>query len=393
MSFFWPDQSISSPRFPRVSVLELYGSSLCVSDPQKLKPYLNDTLEELKIWSENDVFETPARSQGNGGWTSHLGTKCSDLTTLKLEFAIRVSSAELTTLFNNMPQLKTLRLGEQMNPVLNRDIISAVFRLPCLEDLSQEFELNLLFIHELVGTTTPGRILPRIVKLHVKFSVGNDVVSALLLHEIPNVEWLKVSFGSPTGDQVSALHPTFSALMTSLSQLTILELQLSPGIHLTHPDLVSITYNKSLNHLTISSSELGVPQDPVRVLFTANELANASFTLRYLEILECLELPSTIEATYEEAVIITHLVDTISPRYAGIFDLSVDETASFGWPATKDYQSIRAPSEMVWKANTRNFPPDAVQWTSRDINTFVNEKGEIVPPEQVVADGSYNHLT
>jgi hypothetical protein len=182
----WPDQSIPSPRFPRVRILELYGSSLCVSDPQKLEPYLNDTLEELKIWSENDGFETPARRQGDGGWISHLRSKCWNLTTLKLEFAI----------FDDMPQLKTLRLGEQMNPVLNRATLSVVMGLPYLEDLSLEYELNLLLVHELVGTTTPGKILPKIVKLHVNFSEGDDVASALLLDAIPNLEELSMGIGA-----------------------------------------------------------------------------------------------------------------------------------------------------------------------------------------------------
>jgi hypothetical protein len=115
------------------------------------------------------------------------------------------------------------------------------------------------------------------VKLRVNFSENDDVASTILLHGIPNVEWLKVSFGSPTEDQASTLHSAFSALMASLSELRTLEMQLSTGIQLTCHNMSSFTSHKSPNHPTISSSGLGIPQNPshyhhTSILYTFSSL-------------------------------------------------------------------------------------------------------------------------
>jgi hypothetical protein len=50
-------------------------------------------------------------------------------------------------------------------------------------------------------------------------------------------------------------------------------------------------------------------------------LADTSIIPKFLEALEFLNLPSTIEATYEEAVIITYLIGTVSPHLYSLTSL------------------------------------------------------------------------
>jgi hypothetical protein len=90
-------------------------------------------------------MEPPTRVQTDSDWLSHTGTTCTNLTTLKLEFTKDVSSAELATFFDVMPQLKSLRIGHEMNVVLGRDTISTTLTLPALKDCLSTMRSTRLF--------------------------------------------------------------------------------------------------------------------------------------------------------------------------------------------------------------------------------------------------------
>jgi hypothetical protein len=55
---------------------------------------------------------------------------------------------------------------------------------------------------------------------------------------------------------------------------------------------------------------------------TGRDLVYALISLGFLEVIEFLDLPSTVEATYDEAIIITHLINTLSPRHTSGFPRS-----------------------------------------------------------------------
>jgi hypothetical protein len=203
-------------------------------------------------------MKLPTRVQTDSDWLSHIGTTCTNLTALKLEFTMEVSSAGLAAFFGAMPQLQMIRLGREMDSVLDRDAVTAILTVPCLRDLSMEYGLNSSFMNEFVCATMPARILPSI-----------DAQSQLrrwkrycICPSAPRDPEGRVVESKPTEDQLSTLNPPFAALTASLSKLRILEMQLSPGIQLTYHDLSSFTSHTSLNHLTISFPGPGITQNP-----------------------------------------------------------------------------------------------------------------------------------
>jgi hypothetical protein len=117
------------------------------------------------IWvmhAGGDGMDLPTRVQSDSDWVSHIGTTCTNLTALKLEFTMEVSSAGLAAFFGAMPQLQMIRLGREMDSVLDRDAVTAILTVPCLRDLSMEYGLNSSFMNEFVCATMPARILPSI---------------------------------------------------------------------------------------------------------------------------------------------------------------------------------------------------------------------------------------
>jgi hypothetical protein len=66
---------------------------------------------------------------------------------------------------------------------------------------------------------------------------------------------------------------------------------------------------------------------------------------------------------------ITHLINTLSPRLMVIIDLSVEDMTFLGWSSADDYLAIGASSKMVWKASTRSFALDSAEWKSRNLDT------------------------
>jgi len=85
------------------------------------------------------------------------------------------------------------------------------------------------------------------------------------------------------------------------------------------------------------------------------------------------------EITYDEAVIITHLVDSISSCHLQLFHMNVNEADPFGWPSEVDYHHVQ--EYDVWKGSTRSFAPDPIGWKCRDLHTLLDGKGEVLTEE------------
>ena len=91
-------------------------------------PFLSKAPQELSIWTDTSP-EQLTHDQRNSVWLRHVATKCTHLTSLKLETVLDVSSADLAAFFKAMPQLQILRVGQELNPLLDREVVSAILVL------------------------------------------------------------------------------------------------------------------------------------------------------------------------------------------------------------------------------------------------------------------------
>lgn len=388
----WPDNSITCPKFTSIQSLELYATCLCVSKPARLKPFLDKSLKELKIWTnDGDSEETPMLGRRGSEWLIHAGITCINLTVLKLEVTLNVSSAELAQFFRAMPQLETVRLGAEMNWVLDDDSVVDLLRVPSLQDLSMNFELTTSLVNEFVGLSGVREILPKIVKLAVTFADGNDLGPTLLLSAAKTVKNLSMTLRSTIRGQVMPIHPSFFSIMGSLSELEHLSLHLDPNIRLTCPDLQAIISHPASMYLTNSMFLSDYPQLPAKIALTGRDLATTPLTAEFLELLDDFELTSPIPATYDESILVIHTVMNISQHHTDLFVFDIDESSSFGWPSSDDYAASQK-EDQIWLGSLKSFAPDPVGWIARDLKTHINKAGKVIPEHELATNGQYNHL-
>jgi hypothetical protein len=308
-----------------------------------LLPFFNKGLKELKIWTDHvdseapsrknrdsiwvmhaggDGMELPTRVQIDSDWLSHIDTTCRDLTTLQLEFALDISSADLAALLNAMPQLKSLRIGHEMNAVLGRDTVSTILTLPALKELSIDYQFNSSLLNDSMSKVSSSKILPQVSKLEIKFRDTESLALSILLANISNVERLSITLQTAAPEDITVLDPAFLVNISTIPKLSSLDLRLSPQIHLSCLGLTAITCRHVIVHFSISSCEDGNRNGMAQMYLTGRDLVYALISLGFLEVIEFLDLPSTVEATYDEAIIITHLINTLSPRHTSGFPRS-----------------------------------------------------------------------
>jgi hypothetical protein len=388
----WPTHSIPCPKLPRVNSLELYGTSLRVSGSKMFKPFLGNTLRELKIWTEGDGMEPPTRVQTESDWLSHIGTTC---TNLKLEFTMDVFSAELAAFFGAMPQLESLRVGHEMNVVLGRNTVSTILTLPALKELSIDYESNSPFLTGFMANVSSNLILPQLSKLEIHFRDTESLALGVLIANITTLEELFITLQTTAPEHHTVLNSVFLADVSTLPKLRSLDLRLSPEIHLSCLGLTTITSRQNITHFTISSCEDGTPNGMAQMHFTGEDLVYAPITLRLLEVMESIEVLSPVDATYDEAIIISHLINDLSPLHIAMINLNVDEMSSFAWPSPEQYRVVEKQGmmkDLIWKASAKSFATDPVAWDWRNLNEFVDTHGQPIPLDQVATEGSYNHL-
>jgi hypothetical protein len=388
----WAPNNIACPQFSKIRSLELYGTCLQVSQPQEIIPFAQSALRELRIWTDAGSTEDNISPHRDSLWVSHLTTTCVNMTHLKLEVALRVSSADMTAFFSNMRKVKVLRVGHELDSVLDRDAVGAILVMPSLEDLSMDLPLISSFLNEVMATKAVHEILPEARKLEITFLVNENLAPETLLAEVSRLESLSVTLDSTMPDRMIALHPAFGSLLSTLPQLRALELKLASNIYVTCSALATITSNEKLAYLTIASNGPGLHQPSPPIFLTGHDLLQTPVTLKFLDALESLDLPTYIEATYDEALILTHQIMATSPRYMDLLHFRVNEAASFGWPEDYNDELCEEP-DLIWKASSKGFAPDPVPWDPRELNSYVDENGGIVPLDQVASDGSYNHLS
>lgn len=349
-------------------------------------------LHELKIWSETDDEGPSTLTRRDNLWVAHMTGTCTNLTVPKLESTLDVSPDKLAAFFASMKQLETLRLGGEMNTVLDRGALTAILRAPSLKHLSLDYILDISFVQELVEDSSSAEILPSIVKMDVTFADADDHAAGFLLGMVANVEELSLRLRSIAPQQAATIHPSLFVAIQSLPKLKVLTLRLSPMVRLSFRDLLSINILSAHVYIISPLSEHELSQGPVQLLLTGRDLANYPITLDLLETLESFALPQVVEVTHDEATLIIHKVMNLSLSHMPLFQLRVEEASSFGWPSIEDYQ-LSQRQQTIWLASTKSFAPDPALWIHRDLSLFFNANGEQIPLNEVVEQGSYNHLT
>lgn len=396
----WHSANYSCPEFPNVRTLQLYRTSLCASGPSQLVTFLSPCLRELSIWTQSDEVGQPIRRHGDNVWVSRLPTTCTRLSVLNLETVLDVSSTDLAAFFRAMSQLRVLRLGRELNPLLNREVVSAILVLPKLERLSMYIPLHQSFVQDFVGSRSPAVIMPSITNLEIAFLNGHTLATATLLDGMSVLEELTLTIRSTDEEETAPLDPAFFSVVVALPSISSVDVRLAAST--TFPCHGLAVLAAHLNYLNISRIKEDFGKGDGHIQLTADGLLSSPMNIKFLEALESLNVLSPIHVTHNEATAIIHKVMAVSPYHVHLFDLVVDETTSFGWPSAEDWQSLWDSSEpgdvsvgqgdIVWRATAKAFAPDPVKWSSRDLNIYTGRDGEVLPLDRVVTEGGYNHL-
>ncbi|KAG9757339.1 hypothetical protein KCU73_g4463, partial [Aureobasidium melanogenum] len=357
---------------------------------------INPSLGQLHLWARTHDQQQELGDYLGRDLLSHISTTCHSLTSLSPESYLRISSADFYTFFRSMGQLKALRLGMEMNSVLSDAIMIEVFSLPHLEDLSSDLQLDQAFVTALRNDKDAKEILPCIKTLEINFSERGGLAPALLLAVIHTVEQLWITLAHVTEGQNVSLHPSTFEMIGLMTKLVALQFQLQPGMQITYNELAALSDLPSLKSLHISRIyRHGDPRtDDIQV--SGQELAASLLGFSSLESLWLSLMPARINATYDEAQIIRHRLAQVYPGYQSPINLDVDEAASFGWPSFDNPEPVSAepfPSNLIWRASSKNFSPDPIEWAPRNLNAYTDNNGELFPLMTVVTDGTYNHLS
>lgn len=391
----WLSETYPCPQFKKSSSLELYGSSLTMNEPEMLQPFLSSNLRDLRIFTGPNDTGDLAHTRRDHVWLSHLGLRCANLTTLTLEVTLNVSSAQMAAFFVANPRLEELRLGHQLSSVLDSDGVSEILMLHRLKQLSMDLPLGSSNLDDFMAATSPGAILPQLRKIELVISENESLSTMMLLSSLRNLQEVTVSFTPTTRDEVVVPHPGFLQAITTLPELRALTLYLSSPAQFTVDALSAVASKESLVDFNILALDRHYLPKPARLSITAEDITKAPMNFKFLQTLDLVEIESPIIASYDEEVQITQMVNNVSASYMCLFDLSVDEAASGGWPSVSDYEAVMdhtAPPDSIWKASLKSFSPDPVGWVPRDLKVHLTKDGKVVSVNELVTDGQYNYI-
>jgi len=244
-----------------------------------------------------------------------------------------------------MPQLQVLRVGRELNPLLDREVVSAILVLPKLERLSMDLPLDQSFVQDFVGSRSPAVIMPSITHLEIAFLNGHTLATATLLDGMSVLEELTLTLRSTDEEVVAILDPAFFSVVAALPSISSVDVRLAASTTFPCHGLAIIAAQESMRHLTISGNQHGLPQRHGHIQLKADDLLSSPMSIKFLEALESLNVSLPMQVTHDEATAIIHAVIAISPSHLRLFELEVDEATSFGWPSGEDWESVWATAE------------------------------------------------
>ena len=386
----WPSANYDCPKFSNIRSLAIDNTSLFISNPSQLQLFLTSKLRELHMSTEPGQGKHPTQGATDRAWMSRLAAACVHLNVLALDVALGVSPADMMSLLCTT-QLNTLCVSPRSNALLNRDILKKIFTLPELQHLSLACPLDSPFFDELLAERALSEVLPQARKLQLTCSTSEDPAAIMLLSSLKTLQGIVISFEPTTADQTVMPHPTLLDAISKLPELQTLTLCLSSRTHLTPSGVSAISSNEKIKSFTVTTPTDGFNPMPAFVVVSVEDFVRIPITFKLLLALDGVEVQAPAEMTYDEAVVIAHLVGSVSPGHLELFSLNVNEADSFGWPSEVDYHHVQ--EHDVWKGSTRSLAPDPIGWEFRDLHTILDGNGEVLTEEQVVTGGSYNQLT
>lgn len=381
-------EAMMSPVYSRLERLNLFYSSDRAFSSTQLMPYLTPKLKELVISTDlqdRDERQTILDHQS----LIHISTTCSGLCTLNLNVNFPVSDLQLTQCLASMPQLKVLTLGDAMDFVMTEAALSIIFTFPQLETLSLACSIS----HQLaskVSRLEAHTILPRLDTLHISFMEGDSVGPGLLLRTLTTLQTLNITLLNATQLPIVAHPDTFIAI-SSLTTLPTLEISLGAKVDITDADLAAMRPLENLVDLAVWSRH-GSTGDSLNSLHVSS--TSIISALNVLETIKCasLDIEWTGVLAADQKADIQQRVPAFCRGWIVPPNVTFHEEAAFGWSRDETRDTTKATADSVWKASIEAFSPDPVPWIDRDLKVFVNDRGLVIPLEEVASDGSFNHL-
>ena len=201
-----------------------------------------------------------------------------------------VSSADLAAFFRAMPQLQVLKVGRELNPLLDGEVVSAIAVLPELEQLSMDLPLNESFVQDFVGSRSPAVIMPSITHLEVAFLNGHNLATATLLDGMSALKELALTLRSTDKQVVAILDPAFFSVVAALPSIGPDDVRLAASTTFPCHGRAIIAVQESMRHFAISGNQHGLPQRHGHIQLKADDLLSSPMSIKFLEAVESLNV-------------------------------------------------------------------------------------------------------
>ncbi|KAG9516548.1 hypothetical protein KCV07_g6744, partial [Aureobasidium melanogenum] len=359
------------PALWRLKTLGVYTSGSQTFNSTLLIPCLSSTLQKLTVHGDAPNSEGRQRPLLDKDFLVHIAATCNTLVEIDLNVTLDVTSDQISQFFKRMPHLKIVRLGNDLETLLDQDTLSAIFTLPALETLCLKPSVGHDFAEELINTHESQDILPSITFIEIYFSEGDSPAPGDLLRTLTTLEGLTMNIHS-TSERPSVLHPNFCDAISNLWNLKRLGIHLYQGVDLIDQDLGALYPLENLTSLGIWSQHGDTDYDVNNLYVSSVYFRDALFVLELIES----ELRERGAASSHNWTL--HSIITMEDE-AGVGDSGDDEPDE-------------VTPEDVWKGSLKAFSPDPSTWVKRDLNLFTDRHGRVIPLEEIVSDGSFNHL-
>ncbi|KAH0365906.1 hypothetical protein KCU65_g5736, partial [Aureobasidium melanogenum] len=397
------NEAIIDPTALRLNTLAVCNSGSKAFNSTLLMPYLSSTLQKL---TADDRALTSRQRQYyllDQHCLTHIPTTCHRLSVLDLDVVLDVTSCQLSQFFQNIPHLKSLRLGNYLETVLDHAVIGAVFTLPILERLELKPVISHQFAEELINTIEAQQILPSVRFMEIHVSEGDSSAPGNLLRTLTTLKDLTITVHNNNEWQL-VLHQNLFEGISNLWSLRRLNIHLDLGVDMTDQGLAVLYPLENLTELGIwllhgdgdtdqDSNNLHVSTSHFRdALYVLELIESASVDLVWTGILARDESKELHERGGAFSRYWTLQSNVVSGEKVELDDYYGDEEAGVD-EVFEDFEASEVTPDDVWKGSSKAFSHDPVPWVDRDLNIFTNEQGHIIPIEEVVSDGSYNFFS
>ncbi|KAH0336419.1 hypothetical protein KCU74_g2020, partial [Aureobasidium melanogenum] len=376
----------------RLEALAVYNSGSSALHSSLIIPYLSSSLQKLTV--DDGALSLGERQHHflDQDCLGHITATCHMLSALDLDVVLDVTSRQLSQFFQSMPYLRTLRLGNYLETVLDHAAMSAVFTMPNLKRL----ELKPLISHQLaeglINTTEAQQILPSVRFLEIYLTEGDSSAPGDLLRTLTTVESLTITVHNAS-EWPSMLHPNLCDGISNLLSLKCLNIHLDRGVDMIDQDLAALYPLENLTELGLwpLHADGDSDQDANNLHVSTPHFRDALYVLELIKS-ATVDLVWTGILTPDESKELHERGAAFSRYWTLQSNIISDEDAG----VCDDHEDLKA-SEVtpddVWKGSQRAFSPDPVPWVDRDLNIFTDKQGHILPIEEIVSDGSFNFLS